>query len=90
MLVVREIGKDISGEGMDPNASGGMSLRLPVIDIQKIVVLGLESGDRSQCQRNSLADITVRRVADQTDYLPMYINAITARHCEHVRIAFDA
>lgn len=88
VLVVREIGKDISGEGMDPNVIGRYvtSAAKPVIDIQKIVVLGLSPGTGANANGIGLADITVRRVADQTDYLPMYINAITARHCEHVRM----
>ena len=35
---------------------------------------------------SSLADITTRRVADKTDYVPMYINALTARYCDHVKM----
>ena len=88
ILVVREIGKDISGEGMDPNIIGRYvtSPATATIEIQKIVVLGLSPGTGRNANGIGLADITTRRVADKTDYVPMYINALTARYCDHVKM----
>lgn len=88
VLVVREIGKDISGEGMDPNVIGRYvtSTATPALDVQKIVVLDLSPGTGANANGIGLADITTRRLAQKTDYVPMYVNALTARYCEHVKM----
>ncbi|MCL4466039.1 MAG: DUF362 domain-containing protein [Chloroflexi bacterium] len=88
VLVVREIGKDVSGEGMDPNVTGRYvtSRAVPQISIQKIVVLDLSPGTGRNANGIGLADITTRRLAELADYAPMYVNALTARYCEHVKM----
>jgi hypothetical protein len=79
ILIVDEIGKNISGDGMDPNitatyctpyASGGP-------EIQRVVVLDLTKETHGNGFGIGMADITTKRVYEKTDFYSMYANAIT-------------
>lgn len=88
VLVVREIGKNISGDGMDPNVTGRYSSHLRVSEpaIQKIVVLDLTPQTGGNGNGIGTADITTQRVVDKIDRTQMYVNAITARVLHTVKI----
>lgn len=81
LLIIDEIGKDISGDGMDPNITG----RYPTPyasggpDVSKIVVLDLT--DRTHGNANGMghADFTTRKLADKIDYKKTYANGLTSR-----------
>src|SRR5205085_2124723 len=79
VLVVDEIGKDISGDGMDPNVTG----RFPVphmvggATIGKIVVLGLTKGTGGNGNGLGLADFTTSRVVDAVNWEITYVNALS-------------
>jgi len=79
VLVVDEIGKDISGDGMDPNVTG----RFPVpqltggATVGKIVVLGLTAGTDGNGNGLGLADFTTRGVIDSVDWHTTYVNALS-------------
>jgi hypothetical protein len=83
MLVVREMGKNISGCGMDPNVIGraipgqclGDDLRPR---IQKIVVLNLTPESHGNAIGMGLADVTTRRLGEQVDFNATFTNAITS------------
>lgn len=88
VLVVREIGKDISGDGMDPNVTGRYPTHLGVAEpfVQKIVVLDLTEGTYGNANGIGMADVTTKRLVDKIDYFPMYVNSITACVLSTVKI----
>lgn len=79
VLVVDRIGKNISGDGMDPNISG----RFPTpyaqggIDAQRVVVLDLTDETHGNACGIGLADCTTKRLFDRMDLEATYPNAIT-------------
>jgi hypothetical protein len=88
VLVVQEIGKNISGDGMDPNitgryptpyASGG-----PVV--RKIAVLDLTRETHGNANGIGLADFIAHRVVDKIDLHATYMNALTSTVAETVRL----
>ncbi|MBI4235777.1 MAG: DUF2088 domain-containing protein [Chloroflexi bacterium] len=80
VLVVRSIGKDISGAGMDPNVIG-MHRRLggpPEREIRRIVALELSPRSEGNAIGVGVADIITERLRDAIDWPPTYINALTS------------
>jgi hypothetical protein len=90
VLVVDEIGKDISGDGMDPNVTGRYSE--PTMSgedgfqAQRIVVLGLTSDSHGNASGIGVADITTQEVLDGVDFVEMYTNAVTSRVLASARL----
>jgi len=82
VLVVDEIGKDVSGAGMDTNVIG----RYRVLntddpetpDVKRIVVRGLTEATHGNGNGIGLADVTTRAVADELDLSQVYANALTS------------
>ncbi len=81
LLIVDEIGKDISGDGMDPNVTG----RFPVPEaasggpkIQRVIIRDIT--DRTHGNFNGLgaADIITRRCFDRLDVDETYPNGVTS------------
>lgn len=90
ILIVDEIGKDISGAGMDPNVTG--RYRLPnmddpaVPDITRIVVRGLTDATDGNGMGLGLADVTVVDVIEHVDLEQMYANALTSGSIQKVSL----
>ena len=82
VLVVEEMGKNISGSGMDTNVIGRPSNpHEPFPTDQKIlwvVVLDLTENSYGNAVGIGNADFTTRRLVDKIDMKPTLINAITA------------
>lgn len=81
VLIVDEIGKNISGEGMDPNVTGRPGSGLPGFDapnIQKIVALDVTAQSLGNGVGIGSADISTRACVEKIDLGAMYTNAITA------------
>ena len=80
VLVVDRIGKDISGDGMDPNITGRFAV--PYIKgertIQHIAVLDLTEETHGNCNGIGLADVTTRRLVDKVDVDETYPNVVTS------------
>jgi len=82
LLVVKEIGKNISGTGMDVNVLGRVSQ--PILNqnesprIKRIVALGLTSATQGNALGMGLADVITRKFANQIDYKATYANVIAA------------
>lgn len=80
VLVIDEIGKNISGDGMDPNITG----RYPTPfaqggpDVGKMVVLGLTKETEGNANGIGTADFTTQRLVDQIDREKMYANGLTS------------
>jgi len=82
VLVIDEIGKDISGTGMDPNVTGRGELGRPVDfvgpRIGRIVVLGLSAATKGNATGIGMADLITRRCADAVDRDATFTNVLTS------------
>jgi hypothetical protein len=82
VLIVDEMGKNISGVGMDPNVIGRTKVHgvadVVTCDIRTITVLSLTPETHGNASGIGLADVTTRRLAEQIDFEATYINCITA------------
>ena len=80
VLVVQEIGKDISGNGFDPNILGKSLLLdrfvLPVPRINRMVLLDLSEATHGNAVGVGIFDVTTRKVFDQLNLETMYANDI--------------
>ncbi len=84
VLIVDEMGKNISGTGMDnnvigigPRVGGKMEMGHPAVST--IVVLGLTPETHGNANGIGLADITTRRLVDSIDDKATYTNVLTTR-----------
>jgi len=78
VLVIEEIGKDISGFGMDPNIVGliGPKADEPnVPKIGKVIVLRLSEKSHGNACGIGLADLTTREVYENIDFESTYANS---------------
>jgi hypothetical protein len=80
VLVVNEIGKNVSGAGMDPNVIGFWRRdggeRKPYY--RTLIVLDITRQSHGNALGLGLADMTTRRVFDQIDFEATYTNALTS------------
>lgn len=80
VLIVDRIGKDISGDGMDPNITG----RYPTPyasggpEVAKMAVLDLTDATHGNANGMGTADFTTRRLVDKTDFAKTYANGLTS------------
>ncbi len=79
VLVVDKIGKNISGDGMDPNVSGRFCTKYASggIEAEKIVVLDLTDETHGNAQGIGLADVTTRRLVDKMKLEMTYPTGVT-------------
>jgi hypothetical protein len=81
VLIVEEIGKDISGDGMDPNITG--RFYSPFVDvsekikIQRIVALDLTEESHGNSIGIGVADVISKTLFDKIHLPDMYMNALT-------------
>ncbi len=88
VLIVDQIGKNFSGDGMDPNITGTFCTPYATggIDAQRVVVLDLSPETHGNGIGLGYASATTKRVFDQLDLAAMYPNAITCTVLGGVRI----
>ena len=88
VLIVQEIGKNISGDGMDPNITG--RYLSPHVTggpaIRRIAVLDLTDETHGNAIGVGTADFIPERVVNKIALGPTYMNAITAAITESVRL----
>lgn len=83
VLVIREIGKNISGTGMDTNIIGKLAIpREPETpspaNIATIAVLDLTEATHGNAAGVGLANVTTLRVFNKVDFVASYTNALTS------------
>jgi hypothetical protein len=83
VLVVREMGKNVSGTGMDTNIIGRLLIpRQPesfgAVDIAVIVALDLTDATHGNASGMGLANITTARLARKIDWVATYTNGLTS------------
>jgi hypothetical protein len=88
ILVVDELGKDVSGTGLDPNVigRGGAGASGAGTAIQRIVVRGLTHATEGNASGIGFADVALRRAVDAYDPRSTYLNSITAKDLEGAKI----
>ncbi|MDA3630570.1 lactate racemase domain-containing protein [Saccharopolyspora sp. WRP15-2] len=89
VLVVDEIGKDISGAGMDPNITGRSPVspeQFRAVPIKRVVVLGLTEHTNGNACGLGLADVTTQRCVDQIEFGSFYTNSLTSGVPDGARI----
>ena len=81
LLIVDEMGKDISGVGIDPNVTGRNRDLLGVFDhpvqVKRLFVRDLTAKSKGNAVGIGLADLTTQRLVDKIDYGATYKNCIT-------------
>ncbi|MFZ7946456.1 MULTISPECIES: lactate racemase domain-containing protein [Bacillaceae] len=89
VLVIDEIGKNISGDGMDPNITG----RYPTPyatggpDVNKMVVLDVTLASEGNANGVGTADFTTKRLLDKMDLEGTYANGLTSTVVAPTKIA---
>jgi hypothetical protein len=91
VLVIDEMGKDISGSGMDTMIIGRLAMPLLSPDpetprIKRIVVGDLTARSGGNADGVGLADFITQRLHDKIDRQALYINALAGSEPEHARI----
>jgi hypothetical protein len=90
VLVVDEMGKNISGAGMDTNVIGRNVSQRERAAVKpwftRIFVRDLTEESYGNAVGIGLADLVSRRLVNKIDYSPTYINAITSTNVEAARV----
>jgi nickel-dependent lactate racemase len=90
VLIIEEIGKNISGVGMDTNVIGRFWMPKEndpsAPNIGKIVVLDLSEETHGNAIGIGLADLTTVRAVSKIDYNKTYVNCLTQGSCETGKI----
>ena len=91
ILIVEQIGKDISGDGMDPNITGRLagqptSPYYTGPKIKRIIVNRLSEGTHGNFVGIGCADFTTRALMQDLDYMSTYANLIACCVPENAKI----
>ncbi|GEN36345.1 MULTISPECIES: lactate racemase domain-containing protein [Aneurinibacillus] len=88
VLIVDEIGKDISGDGMDPNITGRYATPYASggPEVSRIVVLGLTEKTHGNANGIGMADMTTRALFNEIAWEKGYANALTSTVTSVVKV----
>jgi hypothetical protein len=90
LLIVDEIGKDISGVGIDPNVTGRNRDLIGVFphptNAKRIFVRDLTDHSNGNATGIGLVDITTNRLVNKINYQAMYMNTITGISLEKAAV----
>lgn len=80
VLIIDEIGKDISGNGHDPNIVGRSNSPgfEDVLELQKLFIRGFTKGTHHNGCGLAMADITTRRCVNDMDFESTWVNVVTS------------
>lgn len=80
VLIVDQIGKNISGEGMDPHVTGTFATPYVHgnIKVKRYVVLNITPESSGNALGIGMADFSTKKVFDQLDFDAMYPNSLTS------------
>ncbi|MDD5804277.1 MAG: lactate racemase domain-containing protein [Clostridia bacterium] len=94
IIIVEEIGKDISGAGFDPNILGRSTVRskylLPIPEFQKLVLLDVTEASHGNAIGVGLFDVITEKVFSKMDREATYANAIACKCILDARIPMIA
>ncbi|HLE12283.1 MAG: hypothetical protein A2504_14715 [Bdellovibrionales bacterium RIFOXYD12_FULL_39_22] len=90
LLIVKELGKNISGTGMDPNIIGRLMIRgapePTTPNINKIVVTDITAASHGNAIGIGLADVITRNLFNKINFQAMYANVKTSLFYDRVKI----
>jgi len=88
VLIVDKIGKNFSGDGMDPNITGTFcsSYASGGIKSQRVVVLDLSDETHGNAVGMGMADFSTRRLFEKADLEKTYPNGLTSTIVTNVKI----
>ena len=90
LLIIDEMGKDISGTGIDPNVTGRNRDILGVfphpVNAKRLFVRDLTPSSDGNANGIGFADLTTKRLVDKIDRVSTYMNCITAISIEKAAI----
>ena len=90
LLIIDEMGKDISGTGIDPNVTGRNRDIIGVfphpVNARRLFVRDLTPSSGGNATGIGLADLTTKRLVDKIDRLSTYTNCITGISLEKAAI----
>ncbi|MGB3305214.1 MAG: hypothetical protein WBA63_03450 [Thermomicrobiales bacterium] len=91
VLIVDKIGKDISGDGADPNVinrdvAGVIDFSSAKPRIQRYIVRDLTDDTNGNATGIGMFDFALRRAVDRMDQIPTAMNMITAKSPQGARI----
>lgn len=88
LLIIDQIGKNISGAGMDTNITGrhGSSAKTGGPDVSRLVALQLTPEAKGTATGVGMADIVPRSLVDSINFEYTYANVITSNNLSFVRL----
>lgn len=88
VLIVDELGKNISGAGMDPNVIGRASVQKPAgkPHIRMLFVRDITPEAEGNAIGVGFADLTTKQLAKKINYAAMHMNAITSGVAEAAKV----
>lgn len=94
VLIIDRIGKDISGDGADPNViNRDVAGTLPPNEepvrphVQRVIMRDLTDNTNGNATGVGMGDVVLRRLVDRMDPVPTYMNMITSKAPQGARIA---
>ena len=90
LLIVDEMGKDISGTGIDPNVTGRNRDLIGVFPhpttVKRLFVRDLTDNSNGNATGIGLADLTTKRLVNKINYQAMYMNCMTGISIEKAAV----
>jgi hypothetical protein len=90
LLIVDEMGKDISGTGIDPNVTGRNRDLIGVFphptNVKRLFVRDLTANSNGNATGIGLADLTTKRLVNKINYQATYMNCITGISLEKAAV----
>ncbi|MBW2000533.1 MAG: DUF2088 domain-containing protein [Deltaproteobacteria bacterium] len=91
VLIIDEMGKDISGSGFDTKVVGRIMMPLVAQEpdrprVKRIVVCDLTAKTEGNADGVGIADFVTKRLVDKIDLEALYVNAMAGAEPEHARI----
>lgn len=94
VLFIQQIGKNISGTGMDTNVVGGVKGFKPgeytPPEIKKIIVQDISAQSKGNALGMGIADLITRKAYDKIDFKATYTNTVTATFLDRAKLPMVA
>ena len=88
LLVVGQIGKNFSGDGMDPNIAGTFATKCASggLNTKRVAVLDISDESHGNGVGFGMADVSTRRAYEKFDFEMSYPNALTCLVSQVVKV----